>query len=65
MSEEKLIKVTPDELHGLIQNKLQAAGLPEVQAAETANHLVYAVSIPTAPSGWSIIQNVSIKAASL
>ena len=40
MSEEKLIKVTPDELHGLIQNKLQAAGLPEVQAAETANHLV-------------------------
>ena len=42
MSEEKLIKVTPDELHALIQNKLQAAGLPEVQATETANHLVYA-----------------------
>lgn len=42
MSEEKLIKVTPDELHVLIKNKLQAAGLPEVQAAETANHLVYA-----------------------
>ena len=30
MSEEKLIKVTPDELHGLIQNKLQAAGKPFV-----------------------------------
>lgn len=42
MSEEKLIKVTPDELHVLIKNKLQAAGLLEVQAAETANHLVYA-----------------------
>lgn len=42
MTEEKLIKVTPEELHGLIQNKLQAAGLPEVQATETANHLVYA-----------------------
>jgi ureidoglycolate dehydrogenase (NAD+) len=42
MSTEKLIKVTPEELHELIQNKLQAAGLPEVQAVETANHLVYA-----------------------
>lgn len=42
MSEEKLLKVTPEELRELIQNKLQAAGLPEVQAVETANHLVYA-----------------------
>lgn len=42
MSDEKLIKVTPDELHELIKNKLQSAGLPDVQAAETANHLVYA-----------------------
>lgn len=42
MSEEKLIKVSAEELHDLIQNKLQAAGLPEIQAEETANHLVYA-----------------------
>ena len=42
MSEEKMIKVTPNELHELIQNKLEAAGLPKEQAVETANHLVYA-----------------------
>lgn len=41
MSEEKLIKVMPDELHHLIQKKLEAAGLPLEQAVETANHLVY------------------------
>ena len=42
MTEEKMIKVTSETLHELIQGKLEAAGLPTVQAKETANHLVYA-----------------------
>lgn len=42
MSEEKLINVSKEELYDLIKNKLQAAGLPEEQAVETTNHLVYA-----------------------
>lgn len=37
-----MIKVTSETLHELIQGKLEAAGLPTVQAKETANHLVYA-----------------------
>lgn len=42
MTEEKMVRVMPDELHRLIQNKLEAAGLPIEQANETAKHLVYA-----------------------
>lgn len=42
MSEEKLINVQPARLHELIKNKLHTAGLPEEQADEVANHLVYA-----------------------
>ena len=42
MSEEKLINVSAMELESLIQAKLELAGLPEVQAVETAKHLVYA-----------------------
>lgn len=40
--EEKLINVSADKLHGLIQNKLEQAGLEAVQAEEAANHLVFA-----------------------
>lgn len=40
--EEKLVRVSGDELHKLIKNKLMLAGLPEDQSEETANHLVYA-----------------------
>ena len=42
MSEEKLIPLSGEELHTLIKNKLQAAGLPEEAANETAKHLTYA-----------------------
>ncbi|MGX7196061.1 ureidoglycolate dehydrogenase [Enterococcus olivae] len=40
MSEEKLMTLSPETLHALIQKKLEKAGLPEVQAIETAKHLV-------------------------
>ena len=39
---EKLIKVTAEELHGLIKNKLMSTGMPDAMADETANHLTYA-----------------------
>lgn len=41
MSEEK-VNYSGEELHKLITKKLQAAGYPEEQANEMANHLVYA-----------------------
>ena len=44
MAEEKLVRVTHEQLHKLIKDKFMAAGLPEDQAEETANHLVYADS---------------------
>ncbi|CAM4206110.1 ureidoglycolate dehydrogenase [Paenibacillus macerans] len=40
--EEEVVKVSGEHLHILIKNKLIKAGLKEEQAAETANHLVYA-----------------------
>lgn len=40
--EEKLVNVSAERLHELIQTKLNKAGLTEEQAKETANHLVYA-----------------------
>lgn len=39
---EELVYVSPDELHSLIQNKLQSAGLKTDHAEEVAKHLVYA-----------------------
>lgn len=42
MSEEKLVYLEEAQLHQLIKDKLMAAGLEEVQAQETANHLTYA-----------------------
>jgi len=41
-TEEKMIRVSGEQLHGLIKNKLVAAGLKDEQAEETAHHLVYA-----------------------
>ncbi len=43
MAEEvKTVNVSAERLHELIKNKLILAGLPEEQAEETTNHLVYA-----------------------
>lgn len=43
MSEEnQTVNVSAERLHELIKNKLISAGLPEEQAEETTNHLVYA-----------------------
>lgn len=41
-NEEETVNVSSDHLHELIKNKLVLAGLPEEQAEETTNHLVYA-----------------------
>lgn len=38
----EIVTVMPDELHRLIKNKLEAAGLRSEQAEEVAKHLVYA-----------------------
>ena len=42
MSEAKLVTLSSQELHQLATAKLHAAGLPEQQAIEAANHLLYA-----------------------
>ena len=40
--EEKIIKVSPERLYNLMNQKLQAAGLDQDQAEETAKHLTFA-----------------------
>lgn len=40
--EEKTVNIKEDRLHELMKNKFMLAGMPEDQAEETANHLVYA-----------------------
>lgn len=40
--EEKIIKVSPERLYDLMNQKLQAAGLDQDQAEETAKHLTFA-----------------------
>jgi ureidoglycolate dehydrogenase (NAD+) len=40
--EDKQVNLTPGCLHKLIKDKLVLAGLPDEQAEETTNHLVYA-----------------------
>ncbi|UUX35320.1 ureidoglycolate dehydrogenase [Fundicoccus culcitae] len=42
MTEETKVNITAERLHKLIKDKLVLAGLPEEQAEETSNHLVYA-----------------------
>ncbi|MGG0821322.1 ureidoglycolate dehydrogenase [Paenibacillus turicensis] len=42
ITEEKMVRVSSEQLHELIKKKLMRAGLKEEQAQETANHLVFA-----------------------
>lgn len=42
MAEEKTVNVSEERLRELINNKLILAGMPEDQAADTTDHLVYA-----------------------
>lgn len=44
MGKEETVRVTKEELHQLIKNKVMKAGLPEDHAQEVANHLTYADS---------------------
>lgn len=44
MSSEETVRLTYDELKGLIKNKLMKAGLPELHAESVADHLAYADS---------------------
>lgn len=42
MAEEKTVNVSKEKLHDLIKEKLILAGMPEDQAEDTTDHLVYA-----------------------
>lgn len=42
MSTEAMVNISGEDLHKLMKDKFLAAGLPEDQAEETANHLTYA-----------------------